>query len=93
MGGPQVPWEGTTQSGLLKKIAPDITEYCEWYCENGYHLPDEFKTDPSSWTQIVREIGEAFELIMLEDALTEDEEKKVDKGVDYFYKYFKELGR
>ena len=85
----RIEWDGVTEEIVLQKLAPDIIEYIEWYCENGLYLPDEFKRDPSTYTQILRYIQAVFIEIDEERILKNADEVAVhQKGLAYFYKYF-----
>lgn len=85
-------WKGITPEAYLKRIAPQIIKYCDWYCENGLHLPKGFEADPGAWTTVVREIQLALTMVV-NDVNPEDDLMKGLKmrGVQNFYKYLPEL--
>ena len=91
MGKHQTPWTGLTTAGFLLRIAPDVIDYVEWYAQNGFYLPKEFNNDPSSWTQILRDIQIAFEL--LGKKKTAKEVELMHNGLGKYYKYSRYLWR
>lgn len=87
----------------IKQIHPLIDEYYLWYRDHGLHLPEEFATDPSSWTTILFKIHRAFayylnreepnnmwkdaELSGRKDELWPIYEKDMQEGFELFGKY------
>jgi len=92
MGQPQKPWDGKRERQILWDLSDDVIEYVDWYCENGVHLPEDFARDPSGWSQVLRYIQSVFIFIQDESfTLNKEEDEAYQKGLEYFYKYFKEL--
>jgi hypothetical protein len=86
-------WKGEEDVlALAETIYPRLSDYVDWYCEKGLYLPKEFATDPATWTNILREIQEAFRLLHSgEYRLDEDMQNRVDEGLVLFGKYFRHL--
>ncbi len=86
-------WKGEEDVlALAETIYPRLNDYIDWYCEKGLYLPEEFATDPASWTTILRDIQEAFRLLHSgEYRLGEVYQEKVDIGLALFGKYFRHL--
>ncbi len=101
MGKPRTEWDGMTQQEYLKKMAPYVVSYCNWYAENGIFLPEEYERDPASWTQVIRFIQAVFEMIDNDDeeeeemgiGYTEADQELYKKGIEYFYQYNRYLWR
>ena len=51
----------------VSAIASLIQDYSKWYAEHGIYLPPEFEQDPSSWTEVLRKMSRAFELLQGEN--------------------------
>lgn len=47
----------------VSPLAPRIDEYVDWYAENGLYLPKEYAQRPSDWTEVLRKIQRAFNLM------------------------------
>ena len=92
MGALQKPWKGPLQEDILKRLAPSVLKYTQWYCENGLYLPMEYEQDPAQWTHILRCIERTFEMIMAGKKPTDSREDETrSEGLMYFFKYFSEL--
>lgn len=92
MGKPHLPYTGPHSHEVLSHIAQDIIDYVDWYCENGYFLPDEYAKDPAAWAQILRDIQAAMRLLRVKpnpDSL--EEEELLYDGVEKYYKYSRYL--
>lgn len=88
-------WNGEEDvRAAAEAIYPRLNTYIDWYCEQGMYLPPEFYNDPATWTDILREIQEAFRLLHTREYLTNaDLGKRVDRGLEFFGKYFRHLWR
>lgn len=92
MGGEPRPWKGPFPEDVLKKLAPTVIKYSEWYSENGTHLPDDFASDPGAWTFMLQDMAAAFRMIKEDKLPANDEELGLKmRGVQYFYRYMQEL--
>lgn len=69
-----------------------ISEYVDWYCEKGLYLPEEFRMDPATWTDILRKIQRAFDLAHTREYIGDVGLKaEMKEGFELFGKYFLEL--
>lgn len=92
MTQPYRAWDGPMQLEILKRISVPVIKYINWYCEYGIHLPDDLKSNPGEYTQRLRIIQNALEMISgKKEVKTEEDSENFDKGIDYFFMYFKEL--
>lgn len=89
-----IPYQGITEDEFLFRIANDVIAYCEWYAEDGMYLPPEFSKDPAAWTQILRDIQAAMELIVQgadKNMLEGHNAELLYNGIEKFYQYIKYL--
>lgn len=77
---------------VIETLHPLITEYVDWYAERGLYLPENFKSDPSAWTNILRKIQRAFDIALTKEYSKRDDlESEMKEGFELFGKYFIEL--
>lgn len=94
MGGPQLSYTGPTQFEVIREIAPFIIVYVDWYSENGYFLPEEYAKDPAGWSQILRDIQAAMNLLVDgadENMLEGPSRELLYDGIEKYYKYSRYL--
>lgn len=61
---------------VVQRVTPLIDSYADWYAQKGLTLPPEYAADPTTWTQILRDIQRAFILADTED----DEDGEIHKA-------------
>lgn len=44
-------------------LAEFLEDYAKWYSAHGIHLPPSFETDPTAWTEALRKMARAFNLL------------------------------
>ena len=66
-------------------IGPLIDKYADHYAERGLKLPPAFSTNPSGWTEALRDMQRAIKKIA--DGVTPEEDQSVRVGLDLFGKY------
>ncbi len=89
-------WTGKKQIDFLLFIADDVIEYCDWYADNGIYLPGQYISDPGQWTQILRNIQAAFELLKVSQTLQQTDPSSIDllgRGLEQYYLYSEHLWR
>ncbi len=88
MGRDQIEYTGIDEMGFLYSIADDVIFYTNWYAENGISLPLEYQKDPAAWTQKLRDVQAAFEIVkrmVLPEELTPEDKKLFEDGIECFY--------
>lgn len=78
-----------------------IKELVRYETEQGFALPNDFKTDPAAWLEVLRSIEYAFDELYKEysgEPLKEtsqekmaEREVKIQKGLELFGKYLRDL--
>lgn len=82
----------TSIDDIIEILKPYINDYVDWYAERGLYLPEEFKSDPAAWTNKLRKIQRAFDLVEKKEYKDNVKLKEeVDEGLQLFGKYFLEL--
>jgi hypothetical protein len=77
---------------IIESLHEPITDYVNWYAERGLYLPEEYKTDPGAWTDVLRKIQRSFELAHKKDYKKDEVLKKeMQEGFELFGKYFLDL--
>jgi len=73
-------------------IGHHVQEYANWYAKAGMHLPKEYATNPSAWTNVLNEIAQAFDIAETKEYRDNPElEHQMKKGFELFGRYFTEL--
>lgn len=93
MGKKQTGWSGPDSTTVLSKIAPEVCDYIDWYCENGLYLPPDYAKSPSEWNLVLRTIQKSFEAIV-DDVFPPFQDVSIEeynRGIELFYKHFKDL--
>jgi len=82
-----IPYSGPDELEVLAKIANDVIDYVDWYCEDGLYLPTEYSKDPAGWSQILRDIQAAFALLISVGSAgyTEAERTLLYTGIEKYY--------
>jgi hypothetical protein len=94
MGQPHKPYEGPQPHEVLSKIAEDIIQYVDWYCEHGLYLPPEYAKDPGAWAQLLRDIQASMKLLRVNPSPKNEPDKELlYDGIEKYYQYSRHLFR
>lgn len=89
MGKPYQAYSGPEAHDVLYKIADDVIDYVDWYCEHGLYLPNEFAKDPAAWAQILRDIQAGMRQLQLPG--NQADQELLYNGVAKYYQYAEHL--
>ena len=53
----------TIRDVVARNVAELMKAYHRWYSEDGLYLPPEYEADPSGWTEALRKMSRAFQLV------------------------------
>lgn len=88
---------------IVRHLCPMIKDFVTKEQESGFYLPEDFKTDPASWLNVLNKIKFAFIATDNDyrgvncgnkesDVLWEkDREEKIKEGFELFGKYLRDL--
>ena len=87
---------------IVKQLRQPIKDFVQKEVESGFYLPEDFKTDPAAWLEVLRNIeysfdelykeysGEAVSLINKPQKWKERGDR-IQKGFELFGKYLTDL--
>lgn len=90
------------RENIILSLRDSIKKYVQHEAEHGILLPQDFKTDPAAWLNVLRSIEYAFDELYLEyegekvscetnqEAMIKRREK-IQKGLELFGKYLVDL--
>lgn len=86
---------------IVMTLRDPIKELVRYETEEGFVLPNDFKTDPAAWLEVLRSIEYAFDELYKEysgeliaetsQEKTKEREVEISKGLELFGKYLRDL--